>query len=337
MDLGEIEDLVPGRRRLAGDQVELIVAVEMHLKRRDRRFFCPVSSSLDDVRIAGGRHECREPVEPGDDTVLDFAGRNLAGPAYYCRHAEATFEAGALAACERGLPAIRPGKVLGAVVGGEHDDGVVVETVVLQICHDRADNVVELRHAGFLDAPAVLRVAHRLVFFRQVRHDVHARRVQPDEERLFVGARLVHELRREVEDFVVDRLHALGIELASVLDLLFADLAPARHHRLVIRIGGPAMDHVARADGVLQGLRVVPMRRVLHRVEVVQVAEKFVEAVHGRQKPVQIAEVVLAELAGRISHGLENLGDRDRLVRDAELAIPPVQPSSARSGSVARR
>ena len=31
-----------------------------------------------------------------------------------------------------------------------------------------------------------------------------------------------------VEDLVVDRLHALGIERAGVLDLLLADLAPAR-------------------------------------------------------------------------------------------------------------
>ena len=39
----------------------------------------------------------------------------------------------------------------------KHDDGVAVEAVVLQVLHDRADDVVELRHAGFLDGPAVLR------------------------------------------------------------------------------------------------------------------------------------------------------------------------------------
>jgi hypothetical protein len=43
------------------------------------------------------------------------------------RHAEATFEASALATGERGLPAIRPSEGFSAVVGGKHDDGVVVE------------------------------------------------------------------------------------------------------------------------------------------------------------------------------------------------------------------
>jgi hypothetical protein len=41
-------------------------------------------------------------------------------------HAETTFEAGPLAARERGLPAIRPGEVLSAVVGGKDNDGIVV-------------------------------------------------------------------------------------------------------------------------------------------------------------------------------------------------------------------
>ena len=44
------------------------------------------------------------------------------------------------------------------------------------------------------------------------------------------------------------------------------------------------------------------MRRVLHRVEVVEVAEELVEAVHGRQELVEVAEVVLAELAGGVAH-----------------------------------
>ena len=84
------------------------------------------------------------------------------------------------------------------------------------------------------------------------------------------------------------------------------------------RSRGPGMHHVARADHVLQRLRVVPVRRVLHRVQVVEVAEELVEAVHGRQEPVQVAEMVLAELPGRIAHRLEHLRDGDRLVGNAE-------------------
>src|ERR1700722_8252601 len=88
----------------------------------------------------------------------------LPGPRTIAGTRAAAFAPRARAAGERSLSAIRPSEVLGAVVGGEHHDGVVVETVGLQIGHDRADDVVELRHAGFLDAPAVVRVAHRLVF-----------------------------------------------------------------------------------------------------------------------------------------------------------------------------
>ena len=47
------------------------------------------------------------------------------------------------------------------------------------------------------------------------------------------------------------------------------------------------VDHVARADDVQQVLRIVRMRRVFHRVEVIQVAEEFVEAVDGGQELVQ--------------------------------------------------
>src|SRR5512137_99860 len=65
--------------------------------------------------------------------------------------------------------------------------------------------------------------------FREVRDDVHARRVEPAEERLAVRLGLVDELQGEIADFVVHRFHALGIERAGVLDFLLADPAPARH------------------------------------------------------------------------------------------------------------
>ena len=50
------------------------------------------------------------------------------------------------------------------------------------------------------------------------------------------------------------------------------------------------MDHVARADLIQQLLRIVGMRRVFHRIEVIQVAEEFIEAVDGRQELIHIAE-----------------------------------------------
>src|SRR6185437_7707713 len=84
----EVPDLVPVRRTLAGDQVHLVVAVQMHLVGRTTDLFA-LPELLDDVRIAGGSQQSRKPVEPGEDTVLDLAGRHLAWPADHGRRAEA--------------------------------------------------------------------------------------------------------------------------------------------------------------------------------------------------------------------------------------------------------
>ncbi len=130
--------------------------------------------------------------------------------------------------------------------------------------------------------------------------------------------RLVDELERLVENLVVDRLHPLRVERSGILDLLLADLAPARLHGRIIDVGGPRVEHVARADGGQQVLRVVGMRRVFHRVEVIEVAEELVEAVHGRQEFVEIAQVVLAELTGGVAHRLECRRDGHRLRRHAD-------------------
>ena len=61
------------------------------------------------------------------------------------------------------------------------------------------------------------------------------------------------------------------------------------------------------------------MRRVFHRVEVIEVAEELVEAVDGGQELVAIAEVVLAELAGGVALRLERRGDGAGLGRQADL------------------
>ena len=116
---------------------------------------------------------------------------------------------------------------------------------MLQQC---ADAVVHLRHAGLFQAVVVRGVHHRLVLRRDVGEDVHARGVVPDEERLAVLLRLVHEVARLAFDqHVVEGLHVvLGLaallpvlparhvrerrQRAFVDDLLLADLAPARHH-----------------------------------------------------------------------------------------------------------
>ena len=55
------------------------------------------------------------------------------------------------------------------------------------------------------------------------------------------------------------------------------------------------------------------MAGVFHRVQVIEIAEELVEAVHRGQELVPVAEVVLAELAGGVAQRLERGGDGHRL------------------------
>ncbi len=56
--------------------------------------------------------------------------------------------------------------------------------------------------------------------------------------------------------------------------------------------------------------RIVRVFRLFLGVEVIEVAEELVEAVHGRQMLVAIAQMVLAELAGGVAEALQELPDR---------------------------
>jgi hypothetical protein len=66
---------------------------------------------------------------------------------------------------------------------------------------------------------------------------------------------------------------------------------------------------------------------------VVEVAEELVEAVHGRQELVEVAQVVLAELAGRVAQGLQQL--RDGRVLGAQPDIGPRHAHLAQPGAKA--
>ena len=78
--------------------------------------------------------------------------------------------------------------------------------------------------------------------------DVHACRIKPAEERFAVIFGFLDESQCEVTDLVIHGFHPFRIKCASILYLLFAYLAPSRHHGGVVGFGGPRMDHVAGAN-----------------------------------------------------------------------------------------
>ena len=100
-------------------------------------------------------------------------------------------------------------------------------------------------------------------------------------------------------DLLVDGLHALLGQRAGVRD------------RLAALAVGHAVEHAARSKLLLEFriLGIVGQFRLLLGVEVIEIAEKFVEAVHGRQIFVAIAEMVLAELTGGVAERLQQFGD----------------------------
>ena len=91
------------------------------------------------------------------------------------------------------------------------------------------------------------------------------------------------------------------------------------------------MNHVARTDHVQQLLRVGGVRGILHRVEVIQVAEELVEPVDGGQELIEIAEVVLAELARGITHVLQRGGNRAGLGGQPDLGAGLADRGHARA------
>src|SRR5262245_26062148 len=61
------------------------------------------------------------------------------------------------------------------------------------------------------------------------------------------------------------------------------------------------------------GFRIVGMLGLLLGIEVIQIAEELIEPMHGRQKFVAVAEMVLTELAGGVTEWFQRLGDGDVL------------------------
>ena len=75
---------------------------------------------------------------------------------------------------------------------------------------------------------------------------------------------------------------------------------------------------------------VVVHLRLFLGIEMVEVAEELVEAVIGRQHVIEIAEVVLAELAGRIALVLQQRRDRHDLLVHADRRAGNARPLTGR-------
>src|SRR5262249_13633802 len=132
-------------------------------------------------------------------------------------------------------------------------------------------------------------------FFFQMCENVHSRRVEVAEPWSVRPMLAVYEILGGREKFLVDRLHALRGQRAGVLDLAV----------------GVAMQHAtwSKTLAEIRIFRIVRVLRLLFGVEVIEVAEELVEAVRRRQVLIPVTQMVLAELAGGIAIGFQNIGN----------------------------
>jgi hypothetical protein len=111
------------------------------------------------------------------------------------------------------------------------------------------------------------------------------------------------------------------VSSAGILDHLLADPPEGLVDRRIVLVGRLALQDAARAEFLAEVriLRIVGILRLLLGVEVIEVAEELIEAVHSRQMLVAVAKMVLAELASGVAEVLHEIGD-GRIVRaEAEL------------------
>ena len=163
---------------------------------------------------------------------------------------------------------------------------------------------------------------------------MHARRVVPDEERLvgLLGVVAVEEVDDLGRDFLVHGLRAIERQRALVLAALVllacrrTDLHQSTGRggvRQVVVFGSTAPGTSGRPGiGVFLHGGAMPCTvgdlvdvgeaHLLHRVEVIEIAPVFLEAVRGRQRRGVVAEMVLAELAGVVAEVEQEFRERRR-------------------------
>src|SRR5258708_18192357 len=132
---------------------------------------------------------------------------------------------------------------------------------------------------------------------------MHPAWIDPHEEGLLVAVCAIDELRRGLEEFLIDGFHALLGERTGILAFLFA---PGAKTGIVARRVGRdchALHHAARAELRLERwiLRIVRIFRLIFGIQMIEIAKELIETVHGGQEFIAVPEMILAELSGRVS------------------------------------
>src|SRR4029077_8456873 len=129
-----------------------------------------IQRCLDDALVLAGLDLLLEPVAPGPASDVNERRHPVQGREYLLQDCawldvfrptnntgspHTAFPSREFSTSEGCHATVRVGYVLGAVVGGEDDDGVVQLAHVLELLENVADVVVQLLHAGFVDTPVL--------------------------------------------------------------------------------------------------------------------------------------------------------------------------------------
>jgi len=104
---------------------------------------------------------------------------------------------------------------------------------------------------------------------------------------------------------VLDTGLRVGRQRILVHDLLLADFAPPWLHRTIGRVGRPTVHEIAWTNRLFPLGRVGAPEWIFHRIQVIEIAEVFIETMYAGQQGIPVAQVVLPELTGGVSHRLE--------------------------------
>src|SRR4051795_3347012 len=230
-----------------------------------------------------------------DDTIKERACLDLARPANEAWYTPSALPVGVLLAPEWRVCAVRPSVVLRSVVGRVHDNGIVGDSQFFELVEYHPDLLVMDDHAIAIWVLSALAE----VLFCDMGPKVHGRRVIPKEKRLLLLCLLFHPFESAAGNLFVDGFHAFLGQRAGINDGL-----PA----LAI---GETVKHTAGSEllpefGVFG---IVGQLRLFLGVEMVEIAEEFIESMYGWQEFIPIPQMVFAELAGGVAKWLEKFGD----------------------------
>ena len=138
------------RWRYALPEVVLVIAVQVRLEGLAVGLdtaFLQLCLDVGVLAAVGCGQQGQHPVGMGHHVVDDRAGFDVAGPTHQLRDAEAALRGQAFFTLEGMIAALRPGELLGAVVRGPDDDGVVGDLQFVELVEQYTRHIVELGHA----------------------------------------------------------------------------------------------------------------------------------------------------------------------------------------------